>query len=712
MALTLLLAALTTGVVAPSTSSSDAMPVHDAAAWPAAAVTTASAGTWRFGDPTWHAPDTLFQAAAVYASRPPTVDGEVTEEEWGDAPVFKDFIQFEPRRGQPSSVRTEARILYDSAFVYVAFTGWDPEPLTANLTRRDSDLTSDDFFVVLLDTYRDRQSAYVFAVNPLGTQTDTRVAGDGRTNDATWDERWEARARIQDWGWSAEMAIPLSSIRFQPGENRTWGVNFGRGRRRTLELAFWTGPLENPLRVSQAGELRGLNLRPPPSRHLGIVYGLGRVANGQEPFGDAGLDFRYALTPGVTFSGTVNPDFATIEADQEQVNLTRFEVNLPEKRPFFLEGSELFRQRIRTFYSRRVSDIRAGGRVLGRHGPWTFAFLGADAEPEGEHDGAFYGVSRLQRDVGRSSVAMTWADRREDGTGQGSVGMDATLFFSRTLGLTGQVIRSYGPHDEGVWAFFLRPSYDSPTGHFHVRYSHLGERFRDNVNVIGFVQDDDRREVDSALEKTFWLRQGVLERLDYGSNYNVYWSQGGGLRSWTVDESLNAELRSRWSGRIAHTEEFKAEELPRFEKDFRNRSTTLRLGYNTREYQSVFASYRFGRNFDADFYLLSGAARYKPTPESALEYELQRLVLDPDPTDGSTWIHVARANHFVTNDLFLQLFFQTNSAIDRRNVQAVFVYRYRPPFGTFQLAFQRGTAEFGERSEQGNTLFLKATWVF
>jgi hypothetical protein len=663
-------------------------------------------------EPGARAPDTPFHATAVFTSRPPRIDGDVTEEEWAEAPVFTDFIQFEPRRGQPSTVRTEARVLYDSAFVYVAFRGWDPEPVTSNLTRRDSDLTSDDFFVVLLDTYRDRQSAYVFAVNPLGTQTDTRVANDGRTNDATWDERWEARTRVHDWGWSAEMAIPLASIRFQPGEDRIWGVNFGRGRRRTLELSFWAGPLENALRVSQAGELRGLNLAAPPSKHLGILYGLGRVADGQEPVRDAGLDLRYALTPEVTFSGTVNPDFATIEADQEEVNLTRFEVNLTEKRPFFLEGSELFRQRIRTFYSRRIADIRGGGNVLGRRGPWTFALLGADAEPTADRGAAFYGVSRLQRDIGRSSVAMTWADRRESGAANGSVGLDATLFFTRTLGLTGQAVRSYGPYDDGVWAFFLRPSYDSPTGHFHVRYTHLGERFRDNVNLVGFVQDDDRREMDSALNKTFWLRRGVLERLDYGSNYNVYWSQGGRLRSWKVDESLDAELRSRWSARIAHTEEFKAEELPRFEKDFRNRSTTLRLGYNTREYQSVFAAYRFGRNFDSDFRLVSGAVRYKPTPESALEYELQRLALDPDPTGVSTWIHVARANHFFTNDLFFQLFFQTNSAIDRQNVQAVFVYRYRPPFGTLQLAFQRGTAEFGERSDQGNTLFLKSTLVF
>ena len=144
--------------------------------------------------------DTLFQASAVMAQAPPVIDGEVTDEEWAAAPLFTDFIQFEPRRGEPSAVRTEARILYDSAFIYVAFKGWDPDPVTAQLTRRDSDLVNDDSFVVLLDTFRDRQSAYLFAVNPLGTQADARVINDGRTSDATWDEAWRSEARIQEWG--------------------------------------------------------------------------------------------------------------------------------------------------------------------------------------------------------------------------------------------------------------------------------------------------------------------------------------------------------------------------------------------------------------------------------------------------------------------------------------------------------------------------------
>jgi hypothetical protein len=273
--------------------------------------------------------------------------------------------------------------------------------------------------------------------------------------------------------------------------------------------------------------------------------------------------------------------------------------------------------------------------------------------------------------------------------------------------MTAQLIQSWGELDTGTWGYFIRPAWDTPTSHFHVRYTHLGEGFADNVNAIGFIRDDDRRELDSALEHTFWIRSPVLERLTYDSNYNIYWGQTGTLRSWQIDQRIDLEFRNRFSFSADYKEEFK-----RFEKDFRNRAVELQVGYNTREFESVQLGFEAGRNFDADFQLWTAAGAYKVTDQLSVEYELERLTLDPDPELESTWIHVLRANQFFTPDLFLRLFFQTNSAIDRRNVQAVLVYRYRPPFGTLQLAFQRGTAEFGERSEQGNTLFLKGTVVF
>jgi hypothetical protein len=652
--------------------------------------------------------DSSFVLAARRASTPPRIDGVVDSAEWAGAATATSFLQYTPRRGEAASRPTNVLVAYDSTHLYVAFRVTDDETPTAQLTRRDAALLDDDAVVVMLDTHHDRQSGYYFITNLLDTQADGRIADDGRTVDESWDASWRSAARRTATGWEAELAIPLASLSFRAGAGRSWGINFGRSRRRTLEQSYWAGPLDNTYRMSQAGRLEGLELVAPPKRHQIIAYALNRTQEGQRGQGDAGADLRYAITPRMAFTATVNPDFATIEADVEQVNLSRFELSLAEKRPFFLEGSELFRQRIRTFYTRRISDIRGGAKLFGKQGPWTMAAIYADASPIGSVPEARYSVLRAQRDVlGRSNVAFMLADRDTAGAHQGSAGIDANLFFTRTLGMTGQVIQSYGPFGSGTEAFYLRPSFDSPTGHFHVRYTHLGDRFADNANVVGFIRDDDRREFDSALSKTIWVRTGPLERLGYNSNYNIFWSQSGPLRSWEVIQGLAFDFRNRLSAEAQHVED-----LQRFEQDFRNRRTALSLGYNTREYQSVRVGYTVGHNFGADLELLSAQASYKVTPELSVEYELERLTLDPDPENESTWIHVARLNQFFTKDLFLRLFFQTNSSIDRRNVQAVFVWRYLPPFGTLQMAFQRGTAAFGTRSDQGNTLFLKATTVF
>jgi hypothetical protein len=639
---------------------------------------------------------------------PPVIDGEVGEEEWNAAAVAPGFIQYEPRRGEPSDVRTEALVLYDAGHLYVAFRAWDAEPITAQLTQRDADLFLDDAVAVVLDTTFDRRSGYYFITNALGTQADGRIADDGRILESSWDAPWQSAARRTDYGWSAEFSLPLPSVRYAAGKSQTWGINLGRSRRRTLERSFWSGPLDSQWRVSQAGRLAELDVPPPLDRIQIVPFGLMRAQSGMAPHWEGGVDARYSLTPSTAVYATLFPDFATIEADQEQINLTRFELSLPEKRQFFLEGQEHFNQRFRTFYSRRITDITAGSKLLGKQGPWAMVLLSAESDPIGGEGRANYTVARAQRDVsGRSTVAVMGANRRFEGKDQGSVSSDWNLFFTRTFSMTGQAVKSYGRFGRGSWLYFVRPGYDSPTGHFHVRYGHIGDRVADNLNVIGQIVDDDRRELDSHVTKILWIRGGTFEKLQHDSNYNIYWGQTGLLRSWKVNEELAAEFRNRLSAELAWVEEFK-----RFEKDFRNREVGFTLGYNTREYQSVKTGVRFGRNFDADFVLWTASARYKVTPSLSAEYSLERLVRNPDPQRQSTWIHVLRADQFFTKDLFLRLFFQTNSAIDRNNVQALLVYRYLPPFGTIQVAYQRGTAEFGQRSTQGNTVFLKATTVF
>ncbi len=652
--------------------------------------------------------------SAARAQASPLIDGIVDDGEWAGAALAAGFVQFEPRRGEPGTRRTEALFLYDDQSVYVAFRVWEDATIAAQLTRRDANLLEDDAVLIVLDTFHDRQSAYYFAANLLATQSDGRIANDGRTIDQNWDGTWFTAASRTEFGWTVEFAIPLNTIKYRAGDDVTWGINFGRSRRASLELAHWAGPLDNRFRVSQSGTLSDLEVAAAPKRYQVIPYGLTVVDQEGRANWKAGIDGRYELTTTTTAFATLNPDFALIEADQERVNLTRFEVSLPEKRQFFIEGDAQFRQRIRTFYSRRIGDISAGAKVLGKEGPWAISALYAHGEPgtqtadeENQTEGD-YGIVRVQRDVGRSNVGFLGAGRYFDGLGEGSLGLDANLFFTDTFGMTAQLVQSFGAHADGTAAYFVRPSYDSATGHFHVRYTHLGDRFRDNVNAVGFVRDDDRREVDSAIEKTWWPAGGAVERIEYDSNYNIYWAASSDvLRSWKIDQGLEVETRNRIAFGLDYSEEYKL-----FEKGFRNRETELSVGYNTREFNSLRFSYAFGTSFDSDFQLYSVGTAYKLTEQLSLQYALERLTLEPDPENESTWIHVVRADHFFTPDLFVNLFFQTNTSIDRRNIQATFVWRYQPPFGTLQFAYQRGTAEFGERSDQGNTFFLKATTVF
>ncbi len=651
-------------------------------------------------------------AAALKIAEAIAVDGALDEPSWKTAGDISDFVQFQPSRGTPASVRTVVKVLYDSRYIYFGFLCYDPEPakIVSRVTKRDADLGTDDAVVVGLDTFHDQRTCYVLMTNILGTQYDGRIVDNGNTTDTTWDGVWKSGGRRTEFGWSAEIAVELQSLKFEPGPGRTWGFQAGRFLPRALEQSFWTGPLEQPGRVSQFGSLTGMDLEKAGKRYQVIPHVITKFEEGKSSEFEAGLDARYAFSQTVSGNLTVNPDFATVEADQEQVNLTRFELNLPEKRNFFQEGSEIYSQRINLFYSRRVADIDAGVKLYGKSGRFEFSGLSAQTKKDDAFglDSANFTVVRVKGDVMKSSsVGFLAANRLEDGRNRGTAGVDASLNFTDKLHFTGQLALSYGDKAKADFAFFLRPSYDTATFHFHVRYSQLGERFADNANAVGFVPDDNRRELDSALTKTFWLRKGPLERIGYESNYNIYWGFDGTLRSWQVDQALRLDLKNKFSLGIDHTREYKL-----YEKDFRNNETEFSLSYNEREWQSAHIEYAFGRNFDRDYRLYEAGVNYMLTRNLSLEYSLERLAFEPDPERESTWIHVIRATNYFTKDLFLKIFYQTNSSIDKHNVQVLFVWRFQPPFGMVQLAFQKGTAHFGVRGSQGNTLFLKFAFMF
>ena len=405
----------------------------------------------------------------------------------------------------------------------------------------------------------------------------------------------------------------------------------------------------------------------------------------------------------------MNPDFATIEADQEQVNLTRFELNLPEKRNFFLEGSDIYQQRLRLFYSRRIADIYGRLKLYGKAGAYEFGVISAQTKADNlGGESANFSVIRLKRDIMKSStLGFMAANRHENGKNQGTLGLDSTHYITESIRFTGQLAMSYQGGDGQDLAFFLRSSYDSATAHFHIRYTYLGEKFGDYANAVGFIRDDNRHELDSAITKVLWFKNIILERVAYKSNYNIFWGRDKTLRSWDVFQDVTFDFKNKLSLRARHNQEYKL-----YEKKFRNYSSVFEIGYNTREWESVKLNYEFGKNFDSDFTLLAGLIKQKITEDFALEYGLTKLALSPDPEKQNTWIHSLRVNQYFTKDLYTTLFYQINSVIDKRNIQVVFVYRFKPPFGLIQVAYQKGTARFGEKGNQGHTLFLKMTYVF
>jgi hypothetical protein len=250
----------------------------------------------------------------------------------------------------PASEDTEVRVLYDGDDLYIGIFARDREPtriITTELTK-DFNRTSGDSFEVILDTFHDRRNGYMFATNAKGAKWDAQMVNEGREINENWDTVWQVKTRVAETGWYAEIAIPLRTLRFHDSDPQTWGINFLRRIRRNNEDTFWA-PLPRIYelqRVSQAGTLEGMQgLR--PGKDLRIKpYVLGSSGkSAQTKVGtdaDIGFDAKYGVTSGLSWDFTVNTDFSQVEADEQQINLTRFSLFFPEKRDFFLENSGVY----------------------------------------------------------------------------------------------------------------------------------------------------------------------------------------------------------------------------------------------------------------------------------------------------------------------------------------------------------------------------------
>jgi len=353
------------------------------------------------------------KATAVRTPTPPRMDGLVNDDVWKLAVPITDFVQHDPLEGEAPTQRTEVRILYDNEALYIGWKLYDPEPqkIVARLARRDDQVES-DFVSVRLDSYHDHQTAFEFTVNAAGVRTDILQYNDGMDEDESWDVVWQAETAITPDGWSAELKIPFKVLRFSEDKVQEWGMQLIRYISRKHETQYWAFIRKSESGwVSKFGNLEGLHdlTRPGHVELLPYVAGGNRFVpkspafpNGRDLTGNIGLDAKIKPSSGLTIDATFNPDFGQVEADPAVLNLTTFETFYPEKRPFFIEGSQILRFTTfggmfgpGLFYSRRIGhaiNIAPPPRGYVENAPRFATILGAAKVSGKTADGFSIGV--------------------------------------------------------------------------------------------------------------------------------------------------------------------------------------------------------------------------------------------------------------------------------------------------------------------------------
>jgi hypothetical protein len=477
------------------------------------------------------------------------VDGLLEEAAWSAAAAGAGFRQREPKEGAPATEATEVRVLYDDQTLYVGVRAFDREPheVIARVLQRDRILlggldnmvrwAGDDGVAVLIDPFHDHRNAFVFATNPNGAEFEALVTDESLSWNVDWRAVWRVAARRTADGWSAELAIPFRSLRYPAGDgSQPWGFNVERLIRRRSEQSLWSGwsRAEGGLsRVSRAGHLVGLSGLPRPRLNLEVKpYGLvgstrERQDDGTTPreaTASLGGDLKWEVRSGLVLDATVNPDFAQVESDDQIVNLTRFDLFLPEKREFFLENAGVFEFGTRgffepppflLFFSRQIGikedegevPVMGGVRLSGRAGRQTVGFLGLLQDQAFGDPRTSFGALRVKRDFGANGyVGGMLTDRRTRSGGETDGGVDFSLWPTRRLNVTGFAALTSATKDRELdGAYRLGAEYRSGKVYFQGQHLVIGP---DAETGMGFVTRTDIRRTDGFAALT--LRPGRL----------------------------------------------------------------------------------------------------------------------------------------------------------------------------------------------------------
>ncbi len=664
---------------------------------------------------------------AFKVAAPPTLDGDVLNDPaWSAAEPATGFVQTTPDDGQAASEKTEAFVMYDAETLYIGVVCYDREPegIVISDSRRDASLMETDSLQLILDTYSDLQSAFLFGTNPAGIEYDGQVSRDGEVVfgatggfNLNWDGVWKVVAKVNEQGWSAEFAIPFQTLRFPKGSPQTWGINFQRNIRDRKEQSFWA-PVTRQFdldRVSLAGRLEGVEV--PRQQFLQAVpYARGESVKGRSGFSgteedfDGGVDVKFGITPNMTLDLTVNTDFAEVEADVQQLNLDRFNLFFPEKRPFFLENAGTFRVglpgQVELFHSRRIGigpqgeeiPIRGGVRLSGRNGRTNVGLLymltddTGGSVPENE-----FAVIRVSQDIGEKSSIGFIATSRE---ATGSLAGDDD--YGRTYGIDGRW--SIGPQSE-INAFLAQTDTPNSVGDDHAlsvagrwnsekhliqaSYSEVGEGFspevgfltrrnyrRPEVYFLSRLRPKDRFGLQEirphVYYQGFWDFDGFKESSVFHAGVHWDWKNGNefhsGFNIW--DDGVKAPFEIS-SGVTIPVSKFSR--------------TEIQLDAFTDLGKPV--SYRLivvaGEFFDGDRVSLRPSFRFRKTEKFTGEVAWRHDNVNLPFGDFDADLGRLRLAYAFTPKLFVESLFQYNTAADQWSSNVRFGRRHTANTGLF-----------------------------
>ena len=536
-------------------------------------------------------------AVAARTDQAPVIDGVPDEAAWLSGPVLSDFIQREPSDGSPASEPTEVRVIYDDEAIYVGVWAWDSRPgqLVSGDAIRDYEVTDADAVIMIFDTYQDERNGFVFGTTPAGIEYDGQVSaggagggrflgggggggnrfqsGSGGGFNKNWDGSWTVAASTDDRGWYAEFRIPFSTLRYS-ADQATWGFNVARRVRRLNEESFWSAvPREFDLyRLEFAGDLTGIDA--PFQRSATVTpYVLGSTARdyaaGDVEFGrdvEFGGEAKVQLTQSLTLDLTANTDFAQVEVDNQQVNLTRFSLLFPEKRPFFLENAGFFSVGgggADLFFSRRIGidggqpvPIQGGGRLSGRAAGLNLGLLHIQTDgPGGSSDGNAYSVARVAKELpSRSRVGALFVNRDGELTGDynRTYAIDGNVGLGDQVTLSSWAARTQTPSldgDEHAWDVTAALASRSWRGNATIR--EIGQNFNPEV---GFLPRDGHRYYQAFLMYNIRPSRFFRELRPHVS-YFTFRSQRDGVAQG-FEESARWHIDNHWewdSGMELHT---------------------------------------------------------------------------------------------------------------------------------------------------------------